>query len=209
VFPCPEEVLSDDAMVVGSIEGDTLTLDISHSGGCERHDYAVCFNPNFRESNPVQTDLVLIHDGHGDACEAFQEVTLTFDLTPLAEAYVAGYQTDSGLIITTYGLYSFGNLSCEEREMVASSTFYEGSDAADRSCETADDCRYTYTGPACFAHCGFVTSNDGAAALDELAETLDGGVCANYEAECGPVIVPPCLPPLELDCVSGQCSEVF
>ena len=43
------------------------------------------------ESDPVQTQLVVYHDANGDSCEAIERATLTYDLTPLEQAYEQSY----------------------------------------------------------------------------------------------------------------------
>lgn len=86
-----------------AISGDTLTIEASYSGGCELHDFAVCWDQSFAESAPVQVWLEIWHDANGDACEAYETQTLSFDLTPLKEAYQSGYQTNSGEITIHIG----------------------------------------------------------------------------------------------------------
>lgn len=114
VFKCPlvdgevVEPMSDPFNVIASvIEGDTLVVDVSHSGGCADHDYGMCYMDAFLESFPVQGSLQLLHDANGDMCEAELQKELRFDLTPYADYYRELYQTDSGEIVTEYGSYVF------------------------------------------------------------------------------------------------------
>ena len=47
------------------IAGDTITLDITYSGGCKEHGFSLYMSPAaFLESYPVQANLYLLHDGH-------------------------------------------------------------------------------------------------------------------------------------------------
>ncbi len=70
-----------------SLKRDTLTLLVSYSGGCEKHDFALYGLSYFMKSNPVQSNIYLTHDAHGDLCEAYITEKLLFDLTPLKEIY--------------------------------------------------------------------------------------------------------------------------
>ena len=77
---------------------DTLTLVASYSGGCEAHEFQICWDQDFAESAPVQIWLEVWHDANGDACEAIDTQTLSFDLTPLKQAWQDAYQQSSGEI---------------------------------------------------------------------------------------------------------------
>ena len=81
-----------------AISGDTLTIDASYGGGCEAHDFQICWDQSFAESEPVQVWLEVWHDAHGDGCEAYLSETLSFDLSPLKRAWQDGYQQASGTI---------------------------------------------------------------------------------------------------------------
>ena len=81
-----------------TVSGDTLTIDASYSGGCETHEFQICWDQLFLESEPVQVHLGVWHDGNGDSCEAYPTETLSFDLTPLKQAWQDGYQQESGTI---------------------------------------------------------------------------------------------------------------
>jgi len=60
------------------IVDDTLVLEVGYGGGCETHDFTLCFEE-------IIFDLVRLgvhHDAHGDACEAFITEEQKLDLTP-------------------------------------------------------------------------------------------------------------------------------
>ena len=86
----------DDAPV---LEGDILTLTLSYSGGCARHDFTLVTAGYFLESNPVQLNLHLVHDAHEDPCEAYPTEQYEFDLAPLRMLYQDAYRRDEGVII--------------------------------------------------------------------------------------------------------------
>lgn len=90
----------DEISVDGaSISGDTLSVDVGHGGGCETHEYSICWpDQTFMESEPVQVNLEIYHDANGDMCDAYFTSTLTFDLTPLKTAWQDAYQQESGTI---------------------------------------------------------------------------------------------------------------
>jgi hypothetical protein len=71
------------------IEGDLLILDVSHSGGCAAHDFALWTTRAYEKSLPPQHHLVLTHDARGDLCEAYIARELRFDLSPLKAIHQA------------------------------------------------------------------------------------------------------------------------
>lgn len=90
-----------------AVTGDTLSVDVSYGGGCEDHDFSICWpDQSFMESSPVQVGLEIWHDGHDDACDAWISETLTWDLTPLKQSYQAAYGGGSGTMILQVGGFS-------------------------------------------------------------------------------------------------------
>lgn len=69
------------------VKGNTLEADVSHSGGCAQHTYSLAWGGKLQDPQaaPPVAELVLVHDAHGDQCEALLTVTRSFDLSPLAE----------------------------------------------------------------------------------------------------------------------------
>lgn len=82
-----------------TLQGDTLTLNVSYSGGCETHAFTLVAEQRFLESLPVQMRVSLAHNANDDTCEALITEALHFDLTPIKEAYRKGYRKDTGTII--------------------------------------------------------------------------------------------------------------
>ena len=80
------------------IEGDTLTITVSFSGGCAPHDFTLV-TAAFMESDPVILDLFLTHDDHGDSCEAYPTERRAFDLTPVRALYQEAYGEDAGSVL--------------------------------------------------------------------------------------------------------------
>lgn len=82
-----------------AIDGDYLLIIVRYSGGCRTHDFHLVTSGLFMESNPVQSDLLLTHDDHGDLCEALLAAKLIFDLGPLKRTYQHAYPNAPGPII--------------------------------------------------------------------------------------------------------------
>lgn len=81
------------------LEGDTLTINVQYVGGFEEHEFELIGTNKFMESEPVQVNILLSHNANNDSGEALITEELTFNLTPLKEAWQQAYQRDSGTII--------------------------------------------------------------------------------------------------------------
>jgi hypothetical protein len=108
--PLPACRASDgDAYALTSVtlSGDTLSLTMSASGGCKKHDLEICWpDPTFTEGEPASTSLELYHDANGDPCEAIITETLDVDLVPLRAAWQATFQESSGAVVINVGPYA-------------------------------------------------------------------------------------------------------
>lgn len=89
----------DYALNAATIVGDTLTLNVSYSGGCERHDFTLVAAQEFMESDPVQLRVTLAHDANNDACEAYPTEDYHFDLGEIKTLYQEAYQQKAGTIV--------------------------------------------------------------------------------------------------------------
>lgn len=86
-----------------AVSGDALEISVAYGGGCEEHTWQLCWDGAFMESDPVQAALSLGHDAHGDSCEAWLTETLSFDLSPLKQAWIDSYGGSSGTIVIDLG----------------------------------------------------------------------------------------------------------
>jgi len=87
-----------------TINDDTLTIEISHGGGCKQHAYALFMSPSvFLESFPVQANLYFQHNANGDLCEALLQEKVCFNLRPLAELYQRFYQRHDPIRLNVHG----------------------------------------------------------------------------------------------------------
>ena len=91
--------LGSGAVSSWSITGDFLDATFEYSGGCEEHDFQLCWDGSFMESWPVQVSLVAQDYGPLDPCLAFVTETRTFDLVTLRDAWIDGYGAPPGEII--------------------------------------------------------------------------------------------------------------
>lgn len=214
VRPCSEMfpgVALDDlpsdpyTIQASSLTGTNLSLLVSHAGGCSAHDFALCFAP-LGEAYPSFVDLRLIHDSHGESCDAQVVPELNFELTPIADAHAAANQSIGDLIDTPFGLFGFGTLTCEMRE-AASAHQLSKVPLDDAPCEEDDDCVAASNDTQCHAACGVVTSRDMADVLAAEIGAINANFCAVYEEQCGPVIIPPCGPLGRPTCTDGRCVQ--
>lgn len=100
VFGFTADAWGTDAYTINAatLEGDTLRINVSYSGGCETHAFTLVAEEQFLESFPVQLRVSLAHNANSDTCEALITEDYHFDLTPIKEAYQTGYRTDTGEI---------------------------------------------------------------------------------------------------------------
>lgn len=93
----PTPTGDDFTATSAEINGDTLFLDVEHSGGCAPHTYESWWNGAWMLSLPVQMNLDIVHDAHGDLCRALIFNTLALDLTDVRTSY--GYGTPATIVI--------------------------------------------------------------------------------------------------------------
>ena len=93
---------------------DTLGFRVAYSGGCAEHRFQLYGSSLFVEGGanaPVYNNLVLVHNGGGDACEAYITEVVYFDLTPLKEHYQQEYLQEHGVIELYFDLGTQGRWS--------------------------------------------------------------------------------------------------
>lgn len=96
----------DDDFAIGSAEfevvgheldGALLRLDVRYSGGCEEHDFRVCWGGILSPSDPPQIPIEVNHYNHGDSCEALITESLYIDLSELDQ--VAGGGANVSIVL--------------------------------------------------------------------------------------------------------------
>jgi hypothetical protein len=78
---------------------DFLSTSVSYSGGCETHEFSLCWDGFFMESIPVQARLTLTHVGYEDFCDGWISEDWLFNLSTLKVSYQEGYLTENGTIM--------------------------------------------------------------------------------------------------------------
>jgi len=73
-----------------AINGDNLELSVTYSGGCESHDFDLCWSGLVMTSLPPQVNISLIHENNNDSCDALPTEALSFDLSSLHPAASQG-----------------------------------------------------------------------------------------------------------------------
>ncbi|MFN0178520.1 MAG: hypothetical protein ACKVZ0_06935 [Gemmatimonadales bacterium] len=80
----PSRLPADPAKVErATLTGSILLLDLSYSGGCREHSFALVTGTTFAESWPLFTVMRLAHDAAGDLCEAVVRRSIRVDLSPI------------------------------------------------------------------------------------------------------------------------------
>jgi hypothetical protein len=74
-----------------TVEGLTLSADVSYGGGCADHRMDLVIWGGWMESYPVQVNALITHDGANDPCDSVVSETRRFNLYPLAVAYDRSY----------------------------------------------------------------------------------------------------------------------
>ena len=215
VTPCPPGVRTDPFELVGAfVQGDWLDLEVTHSGGCETHDFGVCYEgvlepaPN---NEPIEGELRLIHDSHGDSCESEVSATLHFNLLPYAEFIRENLGITGGMVDTkAFGFYAFGELDCEQTWLAATNMLIEQADATlGFGCSGEADCGWGQG----MVSCGEANCWVGPIALlavdrfNNSMSSLELGICGQAKEKGCPLEDPPesCGDPPLLACVDGQC----
>jgi hypothetical protein len=88
----PEEIdQSPYQLIWAELEGELLSIRVGYSGCTRDHPFTLHAARGFMESLPVQTWMLLAHDDRGEACRAYFERTLFFDLSPIQQAHIEDY----------------------------------------------------------------------------------------------------------------------
>tara|TARA_B110000879_G_C10777084_1_gene357543 strand:+ start:82 stop:528 length:447 start_codon:yes stop_codon:yes gene_type:complete len=105
---CPEIIVLNydeewinDTYIINNVslsESQELELNISHSGGCQEHEYELIQNPQFCGTPPIYISIKLSHNSNGDICEAWITKDLCFDISSI--------YSENGTDEITIGLYN-------------------------------------------------------------------------------------------------------
>ncbi|HEY9168132.1 MAG TPA: hypothetical protein VIN72_01440 [Lutibacter sp.] len=67
----------------GTRVGDILQLNVSYSGGCRQHFFEIIWDGLVYTDNPCFMNLIIIHKGNNDTCEALITETIIVNLKEL------------------------------------------------------------------------------------------------------------------------------
>lgn len=95
------EVWGEDHYVLNdaAVNGDTITLNVSYSGGCEEHEFTLVISESFVKTEPVGLAAALAHDANNDSCEAFLTEEYIFDLDVIKMRYQDRYRQNTGRVV--------------------------------------------------------------------------------------------------------------
>lgn len=96
----PDQIAQDSYQPIwAKLVGNTFYIRVGYSGCSPDHPFTLYAGRSFMESDPVQTWMVLQHDDRGEACLAYFENTLAFDLTPIQEAHIQDYGSPGKVLL--------------------------------------------------------------------------------------------------------------
>lgn len=77
---------SDPIMSVDTayIVDNTLFVDLTYSGGCEKHDFKVIGSLAIAKSYPPIRAVQIVHNANGDSCREVKKASLEIDVTAIA-----------------------------------------------------------------------------------------------------------------------------
>lgn len=209
VFPCPADIHTDPLVVSSAfVQGDLLVLDVVYSGGCEIHDFGVCYDAGLAPATDVEAfvgELHVIHDSHGDPCEASPTTTVHFVLRPYAEYVMDELDVPGALVTTSLGPYAFGELSCDARLAAAElQPAWAAEQTLGYPCSTAEDCAWELSDLTCNTDCGNLIALGGRDRFETTLDHVETTVCGEGAELCEfPVVA--CEQPPTPACIEGRC----
>lgn len=74
-----------DPFTINSVkkEDDLLKVNLSYGGGCKNHTFEIIWDGVIYKEEPCFINLLIIHNGNGDFCEAYITETITINLKQL------------------------------------------------------------------------------------------------------------------------------
>jgi hypothetical protein len=116
------------------------------------------------------------------------------------------YATHDSATIST----DAGELSCAQRDELASEVVGGALSSADPSCQTAADCQKVSTTTQCRDTCeGFYIGKGAVAAIEAAVRAVDASFCLDFVADGCMRTIPPCVPPQTgpVACIAGRCMQ--
>ncbi len=66
------------------VNGNVLVIDVSYSGGCEKHEFELIGSKSIQKSLPPKRGIKLYHNANGESCRELINQTLSFDISEFA-----------------------------------------------------------------------------------------------------------------------------
>jgi len=90
----PESIIAEDfsaykngaSTTISSvtIEKNVMIINVSYSGGCEKHEFKLIGSKLIQKSLPPKRGIMLYHTNNGDSCRSIVEEELRFNITNLS-----------------------------------------------------------------------------------------------------------------------------
>lgn len=218
VFACPSGLPSEPVDVRSSdFHEDLLMLEVTYSGGCEQHNFGLCYAAGLDASaapeNPVVGELRLYHDANDDPClgQQEEETFLYFDLRPYAEYVKDELDVTQAVVDTSsFGLYEIGEWSCDDTWASVDAVVNQAAEQTlSYGCVENIDCARVSSELSChFTSCGELIALGGEAEFRTTMQAVEATVCDEfYRHECPIPSAPPCDDLPAFGCVDGVCVE--
>jgi hypothetical protein len=82
-----------------ALTGNILTVDLSYSGGCEVHDFELCWDESYVKTSPEKITPFLSHNANNDPCDGPVTESLEFNLKPVRDHHDTATQSSTGNLI--------------------------------------------------------------------------------------------------------------
>jgi len=78
-------VVKGDGYSINSVkrEGDLIQINVTYSGGCRVHEFEIVWDGIVYTDSPCHMNLLLVHNGNGDTCEALITDTVIINVNTL------------------------------------------------------------------------------------------------------------------------------
>ena len=99
------------------VDDEELFVRVRYGGGCADHDFNLFMDPDrFMDPSPVKANLILQHVDHFDACRAYIREWVSFDISPIAEAFRSRYHSGGTVQLDIYE-YDHGDLTLARSQL--------------------------------------------------------------------------------------------
>jgi hypothetical protein len=99
-----DSLIKHDILTVNNVfcDKDTITLNITYSGGCKKHGINLYAYKTIEKSNPAKITVLLSHDNNDDSCEALITRKIKFNLKQLKEYLKENYDIQDKVVLRLF-----------------------------------------------------------------------------------------------------------